>query len=46
MKYDFFEQEWYGVCGACNTELVYDTKKQYIKQRKIHIKSKDCLGGW
>jgi hypothetical protein len=46
MKYDFFEQEWYGICAACNTELVSDTRKQYLKQKKIHIKSVNCLGGW
>jgi hypothetical protein len=46
MKYDFFEKEWYGTCGACNTDLIADTKKQYLKERKIHIKSDQCLGGW
>jgi transcription initiation factor IIE alpha subunit len=46
MKYDFFEKEWYGKCSACNTELVFHTRKQYIKQRMTHIKSIECLGGW
>lgn len=46
MKYDFFEQEWYGICTTCTTELISDTRKQYLKQRKLHIKSVQCIGGW
>lgn len=46
MTYDFFGQEWFGKCRACNTELYAPTKDEYIATFSIHTHSVDCLGGW
>lgn len=46
MTYDFFAQEWSGMCKACNTELYAPTKSAYVVQQSIHTHSKSCLGGW
>jgi hypothetical protein len=46
MTYDFFEQEWRGICGACKTELHASSKKLYLILRNMHTHSKACLGGW
>lgn len=46
MKYDFFGEEWSGVCRACGTELYAPTKYDYLVQFDIHTHSVNCLGGW
>jgi hypothetical protein len=46
MTYDFFAKEWYGICGACKTELYAPSKGSYIVQHSIHTHSEKCLGGW
>lgn len=46
MKYDFFGEEWSGVCGACGTELYAPTKGTYLVNFSHHTHSDDCLGGY
>lgn len=46
MTYDFFADEWTGVCRACNTELFAPTKSEYLMNFSIHTHSDQCLGGW
>lgn len=46
MKYDFFGQEWHGVCGACKEELYAPSKGAWLVQFNMHTHSSNCLGGW
>jgi hypothetical protein len=46
MTYDFFGQEWFGKCGACNLELFAPSKGAYLVQLSYHTHSDNCLGGY
>jgi len=46
MKYDFFAEEWFGNCGACQKDLYAPTKSEYMHNKWIHTHSDDCLGGY
>lgn len=46
MKYNLLEGEWYGVCGACKTEIYAPTKGAWRVSFSIHTHSDNCLGGY
>ena len=46
MKYDFFEGDWSGNCGACGKDFYAPTKSEYLMQYTKHTKSINCLGGY
>jgi hypothetical protein len=46
MTHDFFEDGWFGNCGACQKEFYAPTKSEYLMQQAKHTRSINCLGGY
>ena len=45
MHYDFFGQEWQGICASCRKELFAPTRADFIANRLYHTRN-ECGGGY